>query len=80
MLSTKSKKATKWSSKDKPIFTLNLGRCFKYPSRKLLSILRSCKVAYLAWMISQKASIFEDEDELVQDVVDDEVEYNEALS
>lgn len=46
---------------------------------KLLSILGSCKSTYLAWMIGKKETIFEDEDELEEDVVDDELEVNEFV-
>ena len=70
MLSTKSKKASKWYSTDKPVSPLNLGRCFKYPSGNLLSILGSCKEIYIALIIGWKEAIFgdDDKDESVWDV------------
>lgn len=36
-----------------------------------MSILGSCKAAYLAWTIGWKAAILEDEDKSIEDVVED---------
>lgn len=51
ILSTKSKKAWRWSSAVEPVSPLYMGRYFKYIARNALRLARKTKAAYLAYTI-----------------------------
>lgn len=57
ILSSKPRKVTTWSSTEWPISPLNLGTCFRYPSRNFAKMWGRTKEAYLACTMGWKSVV-----------------------